>query len=812
MSQDNVITGNVELDDDTLMELQSQLGTYYNHAIGYHEGELGVKARMAWEYYYGNLPEPVTRGSSKWVDRSVWESVNGTLQELVSVFTSSENAVKFAPAHSLDGNAAMAATKMVNKILLRDNEGYNVLHDAFKECLVARNSFIKRYWKTDVQTYTETFDDLTKDELDIMLENIQGDIIEFSAEEVKAVKIDKDGEKKPFNPMEDIQGLDNDNDRPEEKENKNPGPNNQPTKNQPPMQAGTPQGENMADSSPIDLEAPESDSKPSKPAGKGIIPTNLKKGAIEAPEAPKSVDDTEPKYFGYVTYEVTSEGVKVEYVPFEEVIIEPTARSLKDANYVGHRTRRTKDDLIQMGFNMDLVEELNPASSDIEAGVIANVRVNNLNPLNVSDVLSVGDPKADKLWLHENYLKTSLVNGRMEILQVFTVNAQILEVNRVNEFPFETMTPFPIPGSIWGESVFDITKDIQDLNTTLIRGMIDNIMNANFRRYTAIKGQYDRESLLNNRPGAVIEVMSQGAVDPFPYHQLPQGIDGLLEYINSKKEERTGVSKVGQGLDPNVFKNDNAQGTVQMVMSAAQNRLRMVARNIAQRGMMSLMGSIYNLVRQNGKKEITVETANGVVSLDPRKLPARNELIVSVAVGDGERKERAAALQSLMMAMQNPQMQQFMQPQNAYYMASQMFESMGIFDTENYITPLDKLPPPQPDPLQELTIQQMQEQIKQIGVQTQKLISDVTNETRKSEFEQQKAADEMQMKLQESRSTQAMNADKMSISERQLALEERKIELEAQKLELKRQEMLLEAQIEARQDRPVAIGSTGGRR
>lgn len=814
MSTDNVITGNVELDDDTLMELQSQLGTYYNHAIGYHEGELGVKARMAWEYYYGNLPEPVTRGSSKWVDRSVWESVNGTLQELVSVFTSSENAVKFAPAHSLDGNAAMAATKMVNKILLRDNEGYNVLHDAFKECLVARNSFIKRYWKTDVKTYTETFDDLTKDELDILLENIQGDIIEFSAEEVKAIKIDKDGEKKPFNPMEDIQGLDDFNDRPEEKEESKapPGPNNQPTKNQPPMQAGTPQGENMADSDPIDLEAPESDSKPSKAPSKGIIPTNLKKGAIDAPEALDAVEKEEPKYYGYVTYEVTSEGVKVEYVPFEEVIIEPTARSLNDANYVGHRTRRTKDELIQMGFNMDLVEELNPASSDIEAGVIANVRVNNLNPLNVSDVLSVGDPKADKLWLHENYLKTSLVNGRMEILQVFTVNAQILEVNRVNEFPFETMTPFPIPGSIWGESVFDITKDIQDLNTTLIRGMIDNIMNANFRRYTAIKGQYDRESLLNNRPGAVIETMSQGAVTPFPYHQLPQGIDGLLEYINSKKEERTGVSKVGQGLDPNVFKNDNAQGTVQMVMSAAQNRLRMVARNIAQRGMMSLMGAIYNLVRQNGKKEITVETANGIVTLDPRKLPARNELIVSVAVGDGERKERAAALQSLMMAMQNPQMQQFMQPQNAYYMASQMFESMGIFDTENYITPLDKLPPPQPDPIQQLTIQQMQEQIKQIGVQTQKLISDVTNETRKSEFEQQKAADEMQMKLQESRSLQAMNADKMTISERQLALEERKLELEAQKLELKRQEMLLEAQIEARQDRPVAIGSTGGRR
>lgn len=799
---DDVITGNVQLDDDTFSELQAQLGTYKNHAIGYHEGELGVKARMAWEYYYGNLPEPVTKGSSKWVDRSVWEAVNGTLQELVSVFTSSEDAVRFAPMHSLDANAAMAATKMVNKILLRDNDGYNVLHDSFKESLITRNSFIKRYWKQDVQVYTDTFDDLTKDELDIMLENIKGDIIELQVEEVKITRTDKDGIKRVVNPDDAVTEYSRNNDRPSD--NAAIGENNVAAKVQPKMQAPAPSGDAT--------EAPESDSKPTLPLDKPSALTGAKKGAISAPDASEDDEDDEPKFFGQVTYEITSEGVAIEYVPFEEIMVEPTARTLKDANYIGHRVRKTKQELLTLGFNPELVEELNSGSTDIESGVIANVRVNNLNPLDVSDVMSTGDGKADKLWLHENYLKTSLPSGHLEILQIFTVNDQILEVNRVNEFPFETFTPFPTPGSIWGESVFDITKDVQDLNTTLVRGMIDNIMNANFRRYEAIKGQYDRESLLNNRPGAVVEVMSQGAVTPFPFHQLPQGIDSLLGYINGKKEERTGVSKVGQGLDPNVFKNDNAQGTVAMVMSAAQNRLRMVARNIAQRGMTSLMGSIYNLVRQNGKKVINVETAKGMIALDPRKLPERNELIVSVAVGDGERKERAAALQSLMMAMtQNPQMQQFIQPENSYYLATQMFESMGVFDTENYLTPLDRIPPPQPDPMQQLQIQQMQEQIKQIGVQTQKLISDVTNDSKKSEFEQQKAADEMQMRLQESRSTQAMNADKMTMEERKLALDERKLELESQKLELKRQEMLLEAQIEARQGRPVAIGTTGGK-
>lgn len=719
------VTGNVGLDDEDLASLQAQVGIYYNSAIGYHEGELGVRARMGWEYYYGNLPEPVTRGSSKWVDRSVWESCNGVLQELISVFTSSENAVKFSPMHSRDGVNALASTAMVNKILLRENEGYNVLHDAFKECLVTRNSFIKRYWKVSKQTFSEEFENMSKDELDLYLESLDGDIIEFTSEVAVGTVVDEDGD-----------------------------------------------------------ETEESTPEPSQ---------------------------TET-FSGKVIYEVTKEGVCVEYVPFEQVIIEPTARTLSDANYIAHRVRKSKDELMTMGFDKETIESINAGSSDIESGVIANSRVNNMNPLNVSDVVMTGDERSDQVWLHEHYIKSSLPMGKLEILQVFTINGQILEVNRVNEFPFETFTPFPVPGSIWGESVFDITKDIQDLNTSLIRGMIDNIMNANFRRYSAIKGQYDRESLLNNRPGGVIEMSQVGAVTPFPYHQLPAGIDGLLEYINSKKEERTGVSKVGQGLDPNVFKNDNSTATVNMVMTAAQNRLRMVARNIAQRGMMNLMLSIYNLVRTNGTKAFTVETAQGSIQIDPRQLPVRNEMIVSVAVGDGERRERASALQSVMMAMtQTPQLQQFLQPNNAYYLATQLFESMGIYDTENYVTPLDQIPPPEPDPVQQLTIEQLQNTVEQIKVQTQKIVSDVTNENKRVDFEQIKAADEYSMRREESRSKQDMEADKMEIELLKLQNEKERLSLEKERIELKKQEMLIEAQLEARQERAVSLGVKNGR-
>lgn len=698
-------TNSLKLSDDKTTQLRAQLDLYRNHSVGYHEGELGVRARHAWEYYYGKLPEPVQVGASSWVDRTVFDSVNGTLQELISVFTSGEDAVRFSPMNSTDANAARAATKMVNKILLRDNDGYRVLHDTFKEALISRNGFVKRYWHKQVEKVEECFENISQEDLDLYIAGLDGEIVEMSTEE------------------DEVEG------------------------------------------------------------------------------------ELQNTFTGTIKYEIEKEGVRVEYTPFEQVIVEPTAITLKDANFIAHRVRKSKDELIDMGFDVEVVEGLSPQTSDIEAGVIANSRINNLSPLNVNDVLAVGDNRADKVWLYENYIKTSLASGDLEMLQVFTVHGQILEVNRVSDHPFETFTPLPIPGSIWGESVYDITKDIQDLNTSLIRGVIDNIMNANFRRYQAVKGAYDRQSLLSNRPGGVVEVAMPDAVTPFTHHQLPSGVMDLLEYVENKKEQRTGVTRLGQGLDPNVFKGDNSTSTVNTMLTMAQNRMRMIARNVAQTGMTQLMLSIYELVRNNATQPLRVETAQGEITLDPRMLPKREEMIVAVAVGSNERRERAQSLNAaLQMMTTTPQLQMFFQPQNAYFMATQIMESMGVYDVENFLTPMDKLPEPEPNPEQEMNKQMMMEQIKQLQATTQKLLSDMDTDQRKSEFEQMKAADEFAMRKEESLSSQDEAADKMSLEEKKLMLDGERVKIEREKLELKRQELLLEAQIESQQGRAVGLG------
>ncbi|AUG88473.1 portal protein [Vibrio phage Vp_R1] len=705
------ITGNVILDDETLSELHAQLSIYIDQALGYHEGELGVRVRDAWEYYYGKLPLPVCNGSSSWTDRTVWESVNGTVQELINVFTSGEEAVKFRPIHYKDGASALSATKLVNQVLLQDNNGYQVLNDAFKEACVARNSFIKRYWESRDYTEVNKFRDITEEQLGILTASLVEDEDKIIAVEYE---IDED--------------------------------------------------------------------------------TGLVEGEIH--------------------YRVHKEGVKVEFTPFEQVMLEPQATSMKDLNYLGHRVRKTKDELIGMGFNEEVVKELSPASSDIEAGVIANERINNISPMNVSDVIMTGDEKADKVWLYENYLRTSLVTGELELLQIFTINGMILEVNRVSEIPFDTITPFPIPGFVYGESVVDITKEIQDLNTHTVRGMVDNIFNANFRRYVAIEGAYDRRSLLDNRPGGVVEVKRVDAVTPMPYHSLPQGMNHLLEYIEQRKEQRTGVTRLGQGLNADVFKNDNSEGMVNTMLSQSQGRLRQISRNIANTGIMDLMKGIYGLIRENGSEPIEVVTSQGVQMLDPRMLPPREDMIVSLAVGDGERKERAQILMGLFNGtLQNPSTKDFMSPQQVHHAASEIYKASGIYDVENYLSRPEDVPPKQPSPMEQLEMAKLQEEIKEIQAKQTSTLKDLEFKMQELEFKQLQAADDFTIRKEESLSSQDSSADKMMFEDKKLTIEmelkQRELDLKERELILEEKRLLIEAQLENIQGRGVAIGGGG---
>lgn len=649
-------------------ELKVALDKHRNYAQDYMNTAMTGYAREAWEYYYGNLPAAVTAGGSKYVDRTVWETVNGTLQDLLNVFTSGEDAVVFASVDERDSDAAKVATQVVNQILLRDNNGYNILQSALKECLVTRNSFIKRYWDEERKALTETVDGVDPNELAAYIDGLES-----------------------------------------------------------------------AGIAEIEVETEENED-----------------GSVNAT----------------VSYVINVKHVRVEYTPIEEILVDEYATSIQDATYFCHRTRRSKRELVDMGFPRDEIEQMNEyyPNEDTNRTTVTWSRTDWRVDLD-NDIGTDSQDLAARIWIYEHYIRTSSLskNEEVRLYQVFEAGNIILEVNEVTDIPFETFTPYPIPGAIFGESIYDITKDIQDLRTAIIRGYIDNVNNANYGRYSAIVGAYDRRSLLDNRPGGVVEMERPDAVNLFPYHSLPNGIDGLLAMTEQVKEMRTGVTKLGMGINADVFKNDNAYATVGLMMNAAQNRIRMVSRNIANGGMTGLMKSIYKLFRENGESPLTIQTSKGLTQINPKMMPPRENIITSVAISPSEKQQRA---QNLMTLKQMIQQDQVLTPlftmEQDRYMTSEIMRLMGVEDVHNYIMPLEQYQPPQPQPMEILNLQQLQATVGLTQAQAQKLASDAQVAQEKLVFDQQKAADETQQKNIELQWKQEESADLISIDNRKL--------------------------------------------
>jgi hypothetical protein len=53
-----------------------------------------------------------------------------------------------------------------------------------------------------------------------------------------------------------------------------------------------------------------------------------------------------------------------------------------------------------------------------------------------------------------------------------TAKPDVIEEDRI---PFAAMTPIIITHRFWGRSIADLVKDIQEIKTALLRGMLDNL-------------------------------------------------------------------------------------------------------------------------------------------------------------------------------------------------------------------------------------------------------------------------------------------------------------------------------------------------
>ena len=137
-------------------ELKALVADEINNAIGYLESDT-VQARAdAMSYYFRDKYGTEVEGRSQVVTGEVAEAVDGALPQLIRVFTSCEDAVRFEPTKDGEEELADQASDMANWVFYKDNDGFLILHNWFKDALLQKVGVVKAYWEEKKDTMSVT--------------------------------------------------------------------------------------------------------------------------------------------------------------------------------------------------------------------------------------------------------------------------------------------------------------------------------------------------------------------------------------------------------------------------------------------------------------------------------------------------------------------------------------------------------------------------------------------------------------------------------------------------------------------------------
>lgn len=652
--------------------IMPDLAALYDNARDYMEGWQLPSIRENYEYYHGMLPVVQHESLAKETDRSCYNSVNGCMQDMQNILLRGGDAVEFMPMGQQDAYAAKAATKLVNQILMRENNGDALLSGAIKEALITRVAFIKRWWDTETVTNTERAEDLQDEQA--VQDYLMG----------------------------------------------------------------------------------------------------LKMGGLDINDSDIEYDTNPDGSFNIeLTYTAKIERVKVMHVPIEECVIDIQAYSLQDSNYFCHRVKKNKIQAKELGVSDEVLESINYDDEFASHWVIGYVR-NHGRMDQKQDNGQETDDLSFNIWLREHYWRTSKISkdGSMHLYKILEACNNILSIDLVDEIPFDVFTPLPISSNnIFGESIVDITKDIQSKKTEWNRYFTENMKKTALGRYTAIAGAYDRRSLLANVSGGVVEMDRPDAVNILPTPPLPSGLEFMFSNADSDLEMRTGVSRTSMGVNADMMKGDHGFDAINALQTAAQGRMKMIAHNIAYGGLSSLMRSIYKLYKQNAKISIPVLTAQGYVNIDPKTLPDRKNLKVRIALTAADKNDKVARLDKFLELSAKIEATQsdFITAPQKHFLYAEALSILGYENHNDFVIPIEQYQP-QPDVMGQLQMEALQTQTGYVAAQRDKLINDAHLDTERLGFEQQVAADKTQHSDSELTFKQQHAADQMNLEHLKLNL------------------------------------------
>jgi len=423
-----------------------------------------------------------------------------------------------------------------------------------------------------------------------------------------------------------------------------------------------------------------------------------------------------PKLYNCIIKRTTSSGkVKIENIPPEEFLIERNAKTIEDANFVAHRVLKTRSDLIQMGFDRDVVDDL-PTQNTV---TLNDERLARFADIDESSLNDAPDESTQDIEIYECYVKIDMDgDGIAELRKIIVAggNANTILENMPCDFiPFCSLTPVPMPHRFYGRSVSELVEDVQLVKSTVMRQLLDNMYLTNNNRVAIMDGMVNLDDLLTSRPGGVVRTKQPPSqvMLPMQNQTISQQAFPLLEYLDTVRETRTGVTRYSQGLDADAL-NKTATG-VNTLMSQSQMRMELIARVFAETGIKDLFKRIFELTVKYQNKERIVELNNKFVPVSPTEWKNRYNISITVGLGAGSKDQQIVMLNNILQKqlqafqLQGNKEYPMVTLKNIYNSLAKIIEEAGLKNVENYFVNPDEgkelvqpSPPPEPTPIEKI--------------------------------------------------------------------------------------------------------------
>ena len=428
-------------------------------------------------------------------------------------------------------------------------------------------------------------------------------------------------------------------------------------------------------------------------------------------------------YHDCVIHKTTSYGkVNIEPIPPEEFLIERRAKSIDSANFIAHRTNMTRTELIEMGYDPEIINNL-PVGDGNYYLEDRHVRFQDTDHSAPQDR---GDESTEEVLIHECYCRMDINDdGKAELVKVCLAGDgayKVLDVSEIDTMPFISVTPIMMPHRFYGRSVSELVEDIQLIKSTVMRQMLDNMYLTNNNRVAIQDGQVAMDDLLTNRPGGIVRTKQppNNVIMPMQAQPITEQASGMLAYLDSVKETRTGVTRQSQGLGADALNTDTATGMNQ-ILTQSQMRMELIARIFAETGVKDLGLKIFELVCKYQQKEKIVRIRGKFVPMTPFEWRDRVNVSVSVGLGTGSKEQQLILLNSILQRqLQAINLQQnvfgpVVNLQNIYHTLKKLVENAGLGSIEPYFMDPDlgqqqmpPLPPKPPTEFEKVSLAQVQ--------------------------------------------------------------------------------------------------------